>query len=194
MDHPISLEVVDELRRSRLTVLLRLVLAIPHYLWWTGWGLVVVAAVAVQWLFLLVAGRPARRLHRFVAAYLRYSTHLSAYLMLVANPYPRFRGRRGYAVELFHPLAEPQRRWKTLLRLPLVVPAWVFSQVLDRVADVVAFLAWFACVLLGRIPKGMRDLNVYILRYRQQTLAYLLLLTDRYPQLASAERYLPKQD
>jgi hypothetical protein len=39
------------------------------------------------------------------------------------------------------------------------------------------------------MPKGMRDLNAYALRYRQQTLGYLLLVTDAYPRLASGERY-----
>ncbi len=139
---------------------------------------------------MLGAGRPAGGLHRFLASYLRYATHVGAYLYLVGNPFPRFLGRRGdYPVDLIVPGPEPQPRWKTFLRLALAVPALVFSQVLAQVAQVVAFLGWFVCVALGRIPKGMRDLNAYALRYRQQTLGYLLLLTDRYPQLASGEAY-----
>ena len=194
MEHPISLEIADDLRRSRLTVAFRLLLALPHYFWLAGWTIAAAAAVSIQWLFLLAAGRPARPLHRFVAAYLRYSTHLGAYLLLVANPFPRFRGRRGiYPAQLILPEPGRQARWRTALRIVLVLPAWVFSQVLDRTADIVAFFAWFVCILLGRMPKGMRDLNAYVLRYRQQTLAYVLLVTDGYPQLASAEHYLPEQ-
>lgn len=143
-----------------------------------------------QWLFMLVSGRSAGGLHRFLTSYLRYSTHVGAYLYLVGNPFPEFLGRRGdYTVDLLVPGPKPQARWKTFLRLVLAIPGLVFSQVLARVAEVVAFLAWFACVALGRIPKGMRDLNAYCLRYQQQTLGYVLLLTDRYPQLASAEAY-----
>jgi len=172
----------------------RLLLAIPHYVWLSGWTILAVAAAVAQWPFLLVTGRPATALHRFVAAYLRYSTHVGAYLSLVGNPFPRFLGRAGsYPVDLVVPAPSGQARWKTLLRAVLLVPAWVFSQVLDRVSDVVAFLAWFVCVALGRIPKGMRDLNAYILRYRQQTIGYLLLLTDRYPGLTGAERHLPRE-
>lgn len=140
---------------------------------------------------MLVAGRPAGGLHRFLSSYLRYSTHVDAYLYLVGNPFPRFLGRRGgYPVDLILPAPEPQSRWSTLARVVLALPPLVFSQVLGRVAQVVAFLAWFVCVALGRIPKGMRDLNAYSLRYEQQTLGYVLLLTDRYPQLAGAETYL----
>jgi hypothetical protein len=65
----------------------------------------------------------------------------------------------------------------------------VFSQVLGTVAEIVALLAWFVCVALGRIPKGMRDLNAYCVRYQQQTLGYLLFVTDRFPQLVGAESY-----
>lgn len=168
-------------------------LAIPHYFWLGGWTIAVACVVPVQWLFLLAAGRPTRPLHRFLTAYLRYSTQLGAYLALVANPYPGMLGWRDYPVELIHPSLERQRRWKTLLRAVLAVPAWLFSQVLDRVTDFVSFFAWFPCVVLGRMPKGMRDLNAYVLRYRMQTLAYLLLVTDRYPELAAGEHYLSEQ-
>jgi len=175
-------------------VLLRGVFAIPHYVWLAGWTVCVLAIAPLHWLVVLVVGRPWRPLFRLTTAYLRYTTHFGAYYALVANPFPGFLGWRGYPVELVHPAIEPQSRWKTLVRGALAIPAWVFSQVLDRTVDVVAFLGWFACLALGRMPKGMRDLNAYVLRYRQQTLGYLLLVTDAYPQLASGERYLPEQD
>jgi hypothetical protein len=35
------------------------------------------------------------------------------------------------------------------------------------------------------MPRGLRDLLAYILRYQAQTSAYLLLLTSRYPALAA---------
>lgn len=193
MPEPITLEIEDDLRRSRLTVLFRFLLAFPHYFWVAAWSLLAFAAAVAHWPFLLLGGRPARSLHRFCAAYLEYVTHVAAYLLLVANPFPRFAGTSPYPVRIVVPPAAAQRRWKTLLRVVLVVPAFVFSEVLDVVAGIVAFLAWFVCVATGRIPKGMRDLNAYILRYRQQTAAYLLLVSDAYPRLESAERYLPKR-
>ena len=174
-------------------MLLRGILAVPHYLWLLGWSLLVVAVAPLHWLFVLVVGRAWRPLFRFTTAYLRYTTHFGAYYSLVANPFPGMLGWRGYPVELIHPAIERQARLKTLVRGALAIPPWVFSQTLDRVVDIVAFLGWFACLALGRMPKGMRDLNAYALRYRQQTLGYLLLVTDAYPRLASDERYLPDE-
>jgi Domain of unknown function (DUF4389) len=159
--------------------------------WFAGWTVAAAAAVLVQWPFMLVAGRAAVPLHRFVTRYLNYWTHLQAYLYLLANPFPRFLGRPGrYPVDLVVPAPAAQPRWKTLLRPVLAVPAWVFAQVLVRVAEIVAVAGWFVCLTLGRMPRGMRDLGAYCLRYGQQTEAYLLLLTDRYPSLATAETYI----
>jgi hypothetical protein len=35
------------------------------------------------------------------------------------------------------------------------------------------------------MPKGLRDLGAYSIRFKAQTYGYLLFLTDRYPSLAS---------
>ena len=45
-------------------------------------------------------------------------------------------------------------------------------------------LAWWVALVTGRIPRGMRDLLAYWLRYQGQTTGYLLLLTDRYPSFS----------
>src|SRR5262245_2275406 len=141
--------------------------------------------LVAQWCFTLVAGRPADGLYRFTARYLRYAMHLNAYVFLLANPFPGFRGRSGYPVDLVVDPPARQRRWTTALRVVLVIPPYVFMSVLAQVLQVVAFLGWFACLAVGRMPKGMRDLGAYCLRYQQQTLAYLFLLTDRYPTIES---------
>ena len=53
------------------------------------------------------------------------------------------------------------------------------------VLQVVAFAGWFVTLVLGRMPRGMRDLGAYCLRFNTQTYAYVSLLTARYPSLAS---------
>ena len=121
----------------------------------------------------------------------RYQAHVYAYVYLVADPYPTFRGWYGtYPVDLAIARRGRQARWKTRLRLVLVIPAYVFAYVLGYVLLVVAILG---CVLRARrraaIPRGFRDLSAYCLRYQAQTYAYLLLLTDRYPTLASGSGY-----
>lgn len=67
----------------------------------------------------------------------------------------------------------------------LVIPAYVLTTVLGYVLVVVALLGAIFALFTGRYPRGFRDLSAYALRYTAQTWSYLLLLTDRYPTLAS---------
>ena len=93
---------------------------------------------------------------------------------------------------------------RTLFRIVLVLPALLVSAALlggsvkfsasssnsggsassygtGGLATVVAFLGWFASIVRGKMPKGLRDAGAYGLGYSAQMLAYLLFVTDRYP-------------
>jgi hypothetical protein len=203
-DHPVRLTVEDDLQRSRVTVLFRLILAIPHFLWWWGWSIASFVAAIANWVVTLVRGRPPAGLHTFLASYVRYTTHLYAYLYLAANPWPMFTGRPGYPVDLEVDGPAPQRRWTVALRLLLAVPAlllafafagggpavWSDADRSETAATwgggtllTVAVFGWFASLALGRMPQGFRDLQAYGIRYLAETGAYLLVLTDRYPNV-----------
>jgi hypothetical protein len=182
--HPIRVEVTDDLRRSRVTVFFRLLLAIPHFFWLVLWGIVVFWAAVAAWAVGLAIGRVPDGLHAFMAAYTRYYTHLDAYLWIAADPYPSFTGATGYPVDL--EIADPvaQSRLTILFRVILAIPAALAMGLLQNVAWIVAFLAWFLALFTGRMSQGMRDLQVYCLRYQARTHGYLLLLTQRYPSFA----------
>jgi hypothetical protein len=206
--HPVRLVVTDDLRRSRLTIFFRLLLAIPHLVWLILWSIAVIFAALAGWVAALVTGRLPGGVHRFLAAWVRYGTHLGAYLLLAANPYPSFTGEPGYPIDVELPEREPQPRWKTAIRILLALPALLLAAVLGGgfggggggssygadggtasqwstgflgVAVACAILGWFASLALGQMPAGLRNLGAYAIGYGAQTYAYLLLLTDRYP-------------
>jgi 2-(1,2-epoxy-1,2-dihydrophenyl)acetyl-CoA isomerase len=184
--HPISLVVRDDLHRWRLTVFFRYLLALPHLIVQALWGIVVCLVVIAAWFVALVKGRVPDRMHGFIARFLRYQVHVNAYVFLLADPFPSFRGEFGtYPIDLVIAPAVRQPRWKTFLRVILVIPAFVLTYVLNQVLQIVGFIGWFAALIRGRMPRGMRDLMAYCLRYQTQTYGYLLLLTDRYPTLDS---------
>jgi 2-(1,2-epoxy-1,2-dihydrophenyl)acetyl-CoA isomerase len=188
--HPVQLVVHDDLRRWRLTVLLRFALAYPHLLVIEAWAILMLPVAIVNWAITLVRGRSPRGLHDWTARFVRYTTHVYAYFYLVADRFPSFRGWAGtYAVDLDVAPPAEQVRWKTGVRLVLGIPAIVLNYVLQLVLFVIFVIGFFAALALGRMPKGMRDLMAYCLRYNAQTLAYLLLLTDRYPTLASGSGF-----
>jgi Domain of unknown function (DUF4389) len=178
---PIQLRVGDELVRSRLTVLVRLLLALPHLVWLALWSLAAYLAVIASWFATLARGRSPEALHRFLAAYLRYQTHVYAYLYLLANPFPSFSGRPGYAIDAHIAPPAAQNRWGVALRILLALPALLLESAYSSLLAAAAFLGWFAALATGRMPLGLRNAGALALRYATQTHGYLLLLTNSYP-------------
>jgi hypothetical protein len=179
--HPIQLVVTDDLRRSRLTVFLRLPLSIPHLIWIELWGIVAWLALVVAWLVGIFLGRIPNSLHRFLAAYVRYSTHVTSYMTIAANPFPGFTGTLPYPIDLDIAPAAKQGRLGIFFRLILAIPALVVVYLLQIVLYVIAIIAWFAALFTGGLDRSLRDILTFCIRYLAQTNAYLFLLTKRYP-------------
>ena len=208
-DRPVHLLVTDDLQRSRLTVLFRLLFALPHLIWLALWGIAAFVAVVLNWFATLIAATSPRALHNFLAAYVRYAIHVSAYLSLAADPFPDFLGRPGYPVDVEIAPPARQNRWTVGFRIVLAIPALLLAGTLTTAGargyganygtgllGVASFLGWFAALARARMPRGLRDAMAYALSYAAQLDAYLFLLTDRYPngdpQVAIGE--LPARD
>ena len=185
-EHPIGLIVDDDLKRNRLTVFFRLLLAIPQLIWIGLWGIVVYLAVVVAWFAALFTGSVPQGLHDFSARYLRALTHTYAYVLLLADPWPPFSGAPGYPIDVRIDGPEPQSRVTVFFRLLLAIPALILASVFRTVNQLVGLLGWFYSLATGRMHEGMRDISAWMLRYEVQTYGYVMLLTGRYPSLAGA--------
>jgi hypothetical protein len=181
-EDPIRLESSDDLRRNRLTVFFRLLLAIPHLIWLVLWGIAAFFAAVGNWFAILFTGIPPAGLHRFLAAYLRYQQHVFAYLYVIANPFPGFTGERGsYPIEIRIAERAQQNRWTVGFRLVLALPALLLGAAYGTLLTAVAFLGWFASLFTGTMPLGLRNAGALAVRYSAQFYGYLFLLTDAYP-------------
>lgn len=193
-ERPVKLIVSDDLQRNRLTVFLRLLLVVPHLLWLIAWGVAAFFAVIASWFATLVRGTSPTGLHEFLALYVRYAIHVYAYLFLAADPYPGFLGQRGYSVDVDIAPPREQNRWTVAFRIVLAIPAILIAATLASsgarnlgfhyglgLLGTAAFLGWFVSLARARMGRGLRDTIVYALSYTAQLDAYLLLLTDRYP-------------
>lgn len=201
--HPVRLVVTDDLHRSRLTVFFRLLLAVPHLFWLALFTVGAFFVAIVNWFATLATARSPQGLHDFLAGYVRYATQVFAYLFLAANPFPPFylgSSPNVYAVDVVIDPPERQNRWITGFRFVLVIPALLAAAALagggasansrggssGGVSSVAAFLSWFSALARGRSPRGLRDFIVWGVGYTAQLYAYLLLLTDRYPNIDPA--------
>jgi Domain of unknown function (DUF4389) len=184
--HPIGLIVTDDLRRNRLTVFFRLLLAIPHFIVVLLWGVLVDLVLIVAWACGVVLGRVPDGLQTFMSSWLRYATRVTAYVFLLADPFPQFGAGGTYPVDVRIDSAAVQSRLTVFFRIFLAIPAILLTYVFRMVNQIVAFLGWFYCLFTGQMNQGMRDISAWLLRYETQTWGYVLLLTGRYPSLSGA--------
>ena len=89
--HPASIEIVDPVGpRKRLTVGLRLFLAIPHLVVLVfvllAWALTTIAA----WFIILLTGAYPRGLYEFGVGALRWRLRVESYMLLLVDEYPPF--------------------------------------------------------------------------------------------------------
>jgi hypothetical protein len=180
-EHPIRLIVTDDLQRTRLTVFFRLILAIPALVWVLLWGVVVGLALIAAWFVAVFTGRVPDGLHQFMAVFLRYRTHVYAYGLLIADPYPGFTGAPGYPIDLEVDPAERQSRLTVGFRLILAIPALLLANVLSQISQLLAVFSWFIALVTARVPEGIRNFAAFALRVETQTIGYVMLLTERYP-------------
>ena len=66
-------------------------------------------------------------------------------------------------------------------RLILVIPQLIILALLGIAEGVVLLIAFFAVLVTGRWPAGLRHFTLGVLRWWLRVEAYLLLLTDEYP-------------
>ena len=179
--HPIQLVVTDDLRRSRLTVLLRALLAIPHLIWLSLWGILVGFAILIAWLAALVMGQVPAGIHNFIARYERYRTQVTAYLFIAANPFPGFGGNTPYPVDLEVAPSARQNRLSVFFRVLLAIPALILAYLLVLALELMAFVAWLVALVLGRLPAGLENIMILLLTFTTRLNCYLVLLTSKYP-------------
>ena len=182
--HPIRLRVTDDLQRTRLTVFFRLLLAIPHLVWQALLGIVVALTAIANWFATLFAGRSPNGLHSFLAGYLRYATHVTAYVWLIADPYPGFylvNLKQDYPIDLEIDPPEVQNRWTVGFRILIAIPAFMITGILRQLSQLLALFSWVVALITARVPEGVRNFAAFALRYESQTYGYALLLSPRYP-------------
>jgi hypothetical protein len=185
----------EPLRRRRLAVLLRAVLYVPHAIVLSAWTFGAALFVAIAWLALLVEGRLPPWLHRYIAAYVRYTGQVTAWFYLLSARYPDPMHTQTHPFAIDIPERPRQPRLVTLFRAVLAIPALLLATALRVVVTLAAIPAWFAGVALGRTTAGLQELGTFCLRYEVEAVAYTLLLTPRYPRLVPAEsRPAPASD
>jgi hypothetical protein len=182
--YPVTFEVDYAERRSRLTAFFRAILAIPAAIVLCIFGIIAYIAAVIAWFAIVITGRYPRGLYEFVAGYNRSLARVTAYGLLLAEPYPPFGGADdpGYPVRMHFagPLGRYSRA-RAFFRFILAIPILILRYVTNLLLEIGAIAAWFVIVITGKLPRGLFDVMALANSYTARSDAYLFLLTETYP-------------
>jgi hypothetical protein len=172
--------------RNRLTVFFRIIVAIPILIVGALYFIAAFVAVIVAWFALLFTGNYPEGLYNFVRGVNQFAARMNAYLFVQTDVYPPFdTGEHPeYPVRLTIPEApSEQNRMTVLFRLILFIPVYIIQYAFSIAAELVAIVMWFAALFTGKSPEGLHNALVFLLGYAARAVAYVTLMTDKWPPI-----------
>jgi len=189
--YPVHTRLEYHERASRLTTFFRLIMAIPHIIVVSLYGIAALVLAVVAWFVIIVIGRYPEGMFNFQMGFLRYSTRVRCYLSLLTDRFPPFGGGSpddGYPIQVSAELPEHLSRLTTFFRGLLSIPAYIVQYFLGILEQLMSVVAWFVIVFTGRLPQSIFEIMELPQRYYVRYNAYsLLLTTDRYPWFQSED-------
>lgn len=186
--YPATFTLDAPLKIARWRPLVQWFLAIPHLIVLYLFGILAQIVTVIAWFVIVFTGRLPEALAKVIVTYNRYNTRVFTYAGFLHDQYPPFdfsdtnEDPGGYpAAVSYQPALEGRNRLTVLLRFIWSIPALIFFYVLYIVVSIVWIIAFFAVIITGGWPNGMRDFVTGVLRCGTRITAYLFLLTDEYP-------------
>jgi len=168
-------------RQRRVTVLFRLLLAIPHLIALCFVALIFAVVVVIAWFAALITGRLPGGLDDFMVGWLRWLTRFYAYVALLTDQYPPFGlDDSGYTVRIS---LAPGRlnRLAVLFRLILVIPAWILASLVSYGVSVALIVIWLIVLVTGKMPGALYQAIAAVIRYGARYYGYFFLMSGTYP-------------
>lgn len=148
-------------------------------------GLVLLLAV-FAWFTILFTGRFPVSMRNTALFLFRWIQNITAYLYLLADPYPPF-SDGPYPLRIDVTPAERYNRWTVGFRLILVIPHIILLFFLGIAWFIVTVIAWFAIVFTGQYPASIYEFSVGVARWGARVAAYIYLFVDEYPPFSLSE-------
>lgn len=185
--YPLGAQVADLPTVERWRPLLNWALVIPHQVWLGLLTLGTWFVSIIAWFTILFTGRMPDTWSDYVVGVLRYQWRVICYLYAWTNLYPGFNPPAGhvdpgdYPAVLYCARALERDRLTVFFRAVLAIPHLVVLYFVGVAAGVVMLIAWFAVLITGRWPQGLREFAIGYARWHIRLNAYLLLVCDEYP-------------
>lgn len=180
--YPLRFDVEYPERLSRLLILVKWLLAIPHLLILYVLSALVNIILLIAFFAILFTKRFPKGLFDLVVNVYRWQANVNSYVGLLRDEYPPFSWEPGkYPVTYEVDYPEELGRWKPLVKWLLAIPHYIVLMLIYIVALVVWIIAFFAILFTGRFPRGMFDFIVGVMRWGYRVNVYVYFLRDEYP-------------
>jgi len=186
--YPAQLEFHGDRHITRWRPLVQWLLAVPHLMIAGALRTLRQVLLLISLVTVLFTERIPRPLFDMIVTTYRYEWRSLSYALFLHEDYPPFDFQPAAADDGVEPhttlsIAYPEQlnRWKPLYKWFLAIPHYLVLVALI-IGAVFAFLGgFFAVVVAGEYPEGIRDFLVGVYRYGLRVEAYVGLLTDTYP-------------
>src|ERR1700734_2613095 len=154
--------------QSRVTVIFRIILAIPQFIVLFFLGIAAFVVAVIGWFAALVTGELPEFAHTFLGGVIRWEIRVSAYMFLLTDAYPPFSLEDvEYPVRPILPDRGPLNRVSVFFRIILAIPAAVFLQIVEYGLTIPLLLVmWFVVLFRGTLPAAFYDAYSALLRYQ----------------------------
>jgi len=169
-------------RQRRVTVLFRLLLAIPHYI--VLYALTIAAGIVavIGWFAALFTGRLPTGLADFLAGWLRWYARVFAYVWLLTDVYPPFAlADADYSVRLSAAPGQRLNRLAVFFRLILAIPASILRVILIFGVAFAGLVIWLIVLFMGRMPEPLHQAVAAVIRFDTRYSGYFYLMSATYP-------------
>jgi hypothetical protein len=171
------------IEQRRWTIAIRLILLVPQYIVLFFVAIAVFFALIAGWFAALFTGKLPSGIRGFLMFFIRWSTRVTASVMLLTDSYPPFNGDESseFPIGIIFPEATSLNRASVLFRLILVFPAYLIHEVLYAGVTVFAIPFWIAALILGRLPEPVFRVSATLVRFSTRLYSYFFMVTPCYP-------------
>ena len=199
-DYPVQFSVDYPESRNRLSVLLRLILAIPIVIVGAAVGGHIdmgdaeltesfgpLYAGGVLWigplLMIVFRKKYPKWWFDWNLELSRFTTRIESFILVLRDEYPSTDEEQSVHLQIEYPNAETElNRILPIFKWLLAIPHYIILAILWVLAIVATILAWLSILVLGRYPEALFNFVVGVMRWSYRVGAYAFLLTtDRYP-------------
>lgn len=186
--YPTQLDFTGSPRIAHWRPLVHWLLAIPQLLIANALSMLRGVLTLIALFTVLFTRRIPRPLFDAIAMTFRYEWRVTSYALFLREDYPPFDFQPTAADDDADPhthvtftYPEQMSRWKPLVKWLLAIPHYFVLLGLFIAATAIVFVGFFAVLITGAYPQGLRDFLVGVYRYNLRVQAYVGLLTDQYP-------------